>query len=294
MPLELIMTKGLPGSGKSTWAKARQEANPFKYKRVNKDSLREMLDNGGWNRGAEKFTLAVRNFIVQHALYNEKISVIVDDTNFAPDHEKSLRAIASSAAAEFTIQDFSDIPLKTCIERDLKRPNSVGEAVIRKMAKQYLGGGASQLPHAPLAQQDPKLPHVILCDIDGTVALMSGRGPYESDKYLSDVPNPHVADFVRAEMAAGNKVVYLSGRDAKGRRDTLLWLRSHNLADDNTQLLMRPAGDMRKDAIVKKELYDAFIKPNYYVRFVLDDRQQVVDMWREIGLTCFQVAPGDF
>lgn len=293
MPLELIMTKGLPGSGKSTWAKARQEAFPFKYKRINKDSLREMLDGGKWSREAEKFTLVVRDMIIRESLA-AKTSVIVDDTNFAPVHEETLRRMAQDYRATFLIQDFTDIPLKTCIENDLKRPNSVGEAVIRKMAKQYLGGVASQLPHAAIAQQDPSLPGAIICDIDGTVALMNGRGPYESHKYLTDVPNPHVADFVRAERAAGNKVIYLSGRDAGGRRDTFQWLLEHNLADATTLLHMRPAGDKRKDAVVKKELYEAHIKPYYYIRFVLDDRQQVVDMWRELGLTCFQVAPGDF
>ena len=293
MPLELIMTKGLPGSGKSTWAKARQEAFPFKYKRVNKDSLREMLDGGKWSREAEKFTLKVRDTIIREALMSRN-SVIVDDTNFAPIHEETLRGIAQHFGADFLIQDFSDVPLKTCIENDLKRLSSVGEAVIRKMAKQYLGGAASQLPHAPIAKQDPSLPKIILCDIDGTVALMNGRGPYESHKYLTDVPNPHVADFVREERAAGNTVIYLSGRDEAGRKDTFRWLIEHNLADAATDLYMRPAGDKRKDAIVKKELYEAYIRPYYYVRFVLDDRQQVVDMWRELGLTCFQVAPGDF
>jgi len=123
---------------------------------------------------------------------------------------------------------------------------------------------------------------------------MNGRGPYESHKYLTDVPNPQVADFVRAERAAGNIVIYLSGRDSNGRTDTFRWLKNHNLADDYTTLWMRPAGDKRKDSIVKQELYEMYVKDNYYVRFVLDDRQQVVDMWRDIGLTCFQVAPGDF
>jgi hypothetical protein len=45
---------------------------------------------------------------------------------------------------------------------------------------------------------------------------------------------------------------------------------------------------------VKRELFEKHVLPNYYVEFILDDRQQVVDEWRRMGLTCFQVAPGDF
>lgn len=57
---------------------------------------------------------------------------------------------------------------------------------------------------------------------------------------------------------------------------------------------MRPEGDERKDSIVKQEIYEKYIKDRYNVRFVLDDRNQVVDMWREVGLKVLQVAPGDF
>lgn len=57
---------------------------------------------------------------------------------------------------------------------------------------------------------------------------------------------------------------------------------------------MRPEGDKRKDSIVKAELFDKHIKDNYAVDFVLDDRNQVVKMWRDMGLKCLQVAPGEF
>ena len=58
--------------------------------------------------------------------------------------------------------------------------------------------------------------------------------------------------------------------------------------------MMRKEGDHRRDSIVKKEIYDTLIKDEFDVEFVLDDRQQVVDMWREIGLKCLQVAEGNF
>lgn len=57
---------------------------------------------------------------------------------------------------------------------------------------------------------------------------------------------------------------------------------------------MRPEGDSRKDSVVKEEMYNEHIKYKYNVKAIYDDRQQVVDMWRDLGLTVFQVDKGDF
>jgi hypothetical protein len=60
------------------------------------------------------------------------------------------------------------------------------------------------------------------------------------------------------------------------------------------ELHMRPAGDVRNDAIVKLELFDQHVRDRYRVAYVLDDRDRVVRAWRSIGLTVLQVADGDF
>ena len=57
---------------------------------------------------------------------------------------------------------------------------------------------------------------------------------------------------------------------------------------------MRKEGDNRPDEVVKEEIFNENIRGNYSVRFVLDDRSKVVDMWRQLGLKCLQVAEGDF
>jgi hypothetical protein len=58
---------------------------------------------------------------------------------------------------------------------------------------------------------------------------------------------------------------------------------------------MRKTGDMRKDSLVKEEIYNSNIAPNYNVFLILDDRDQVIDLWRnKLGLTAFQVAYGNF
>jgi hypothetical protein len=57
---------------------------------------------------------------------------------------------------------------------------------------------------------------------------------------------------------------------------------------------MRPANDFRKDSLIKKEIYENDIKGKYNVIMVYDDRNQVVDVWRGLGLKCAQVEPGEF
>lgn len=140
----------------------------------------------------------------------------------------------------------------------------------------------------------PTLQPAILCDIDGTLAHMSGRSPYDWARVEEDAVDENVREIL--ELYHYNtevRIILLSGRDEVCRKETLRWLDHHLVSYD--ELLMRPNGDIRKDNIVKAELYNQFIKDKVNVRFVLDDRDQVVKMWREeLGLVCFQVAPGAF
>ena len=131
----------------------------------------------------------------------------------------------------------------------------------------------------------------IICDLDGTLALFNGRGPFEWDKVSSDLPNPPVAELLR-RYCADYTILLVSGRSEECREQTIDWLHQHNVPW--SALYMRQAGDFRKDAVVKRELWDAHIEPRYAVAFCLDDRDQSVEFWRSLGLPCWQVAPGNF
>ncbi len=317
---KLTMTKGLPGSGKTTWAKEQQAqalAQGISIKRVNKDDLRDMVDNGHWSKANEPFIVACRNSIVSNAL-DAGFDVIVDDTGFNRAHEDQLSRIASRRGHSFQVWDFTDVPLETCIERDSKRSKPVGEAVIRKMYESYLKPRASNRGEEKAMRQeqstrdeatvqpappfDPALPSVYLVDIDGTVALKGDRARFDESKVIVDLPNRPVIDVVRSLMKAGHQVVFMSGRQEYSRVPTYTWLNENvSMATcfPSTEggwhdIHMRATGDSRKDYIVKRELYDKHIRGHFNVLGVFDDRQQVVDMWRGLGLTVFQVAPGDF
>ncbi len=136
-------------------------------------------------------------------------------------------------------------------------------------------------------------PQAVLVDIDGTTAIMCDRSPYDETRVAEDTPNLPVIAVIHAMMRAGHRIVFMSGRTEGCRDATEKWL-IENMGGEFDGLFMRQVGDTRKDSIVKAELFDAFVRDRYAVTCVLDDRDQVVRMWRDIGLTVLQVADGEF
>ncbi len=283
--------KGLPGSGKSTWAKQFVKESNGQVKRVNKDELRSMVDAGIWSKTNEKFVLRLRDDII-HQCLRQALDVIIDDTNLSPQHLEQISYIADQyKGTKIVIRDFTHVSLSECIQRDKNRPNYVGEDVIRDMYKRYLEKKILNENLPP--ERNPNLPDAIICDLDGTLALMRGRSPYDESKAIQDAVNGPILDIVKASASKGVKIILVSGRDSgRGLDATQQWLTKHDVP--YLALYLRKAGDTRKDTIIKQEIYDAHIKGKFNILFVLDDRNCVVDKWRELGLTCLQVAPGDF
>jgi predicted kinase len=302
---QLLITRGLPGCGKTTWARAWVAADREHRARVNRDDLRTMLDDGQFVKGVtEPRILAARDAAIL-SLLSKGIDTISDDTNLPQRTARDLAKLARRAGAELEVIDLTGVPLGTCLERNAARTDKppVPEAAIRDMHARYLAGRPHPLPLPEeaagdadgLARYEPKpgTPKAVLADIDGTTALMCARSPFDETRVHEDRPNLPVITVIRAMAAAGNEVVFLSGRTDACRDATFEWLREH-LRIPFQGLYMRAAGDFRKDAVVKRELFDRHIRDRYDVTCVLDDRDQVVAAWRELGLTCLQVAPGNF
>lgn len=286
MKQHILILKGLPASGKSTYAKELLAKHPNVYKRINKDDLRTMLDDGQHSKGREQFILKARNVLIREVI-ESNMSPIVDDTNLNPLHEAEIRKIAESysPAIPVEVKEFNE-SVRTCIERDAKREKPVGGKVIRDMAKRWLPSVQKVL------EQDTSLPRAIICDVDGTLAHMVNRGPYDTTKYMDDDVDDDIRLIVNAHHTAGYKVIIMSGRDEQFKEVTMDWLIKHEIFFD--EVWMRPNNDRRPDNIVKEELYEMHVIGQYNIKFVLDDRDRVVEMWRDLGLKCFQVAPGDF
>lgn len=133
-----------------------------------------------------------------------------------------------------------------------------------------------------------------LFDLDGTLALMNGRKPFDWERVGEDLPNVPVVKIAKILLRDGQQLGFLSGRMEKSRRRTELWLLHHLIIPEVKHLWMRADDDYRPDEVVKSEIYREQIAPVHEVEAVFDDRDKVVRMWREIGLTCFQVADGNF
>ena len=146
----------------------------------------------------------------------------------------------------------------------------------------------------------------IIVDLDGTLYNNDKRRElYMNGKHKNfhkfheaakdDPPNIWCVELIKAMHAKGYRILFVSGRDDCWQQDTITWLQTHvfhELADG--MLLMRKTGDSRKDSIIKEEIYRAHIEPDHDVLFAVDDRQQVVDMWRSIGIPCLQCDVGNF
>lgn len=278
--LEIVMTKGLPASGKSTWARDFVAENPT-WKRVNKDDLRMMMHDGVWTKENEKQIVNARDALIITFL-SEGFNVIVDDTNFHPSHQYALEDIAADMGAKFTVKYFDANP-RVCIERDLGRDKPVGSKVIMDMYFKHA--------RPEKAERNDDLPNAVLCDIDGTLAIMGDRSPYDWSKVGVDTVNQDIRHLL-IPLAHDKDIILVSGRDESCREQTIAWLEENDVPYD--KLIMRKEGDNRKDVIVKQEIYLDHIQGQYNVTAVFDDRDQVVDMWREQGLTCLQVNYGSF
>lgn len=153
---------------------------------------------------------------------------------------------------------------------------------------------------------------IILCDVDGTLANITHRlhyiktAPKNYDAFYAAVehdapiyPIIYLINALRWYDSEDTKVLFVSGRPDHTREATLNWLHRYvelYPAKCDYELWMRPSGDFRADWIIKKELLDQIRAAHVGddILFVLDDRQQCVDMWRREGLACLQVAKGNF
>lgn len=144
----------------------------------------------------------------------------------------------------------------------------------------------------------------IICDLDGTLCLMGNRNPYDASQCELDTPCNVVMSIIESlgiyhdcnigDYVSDHHIIFVSGREHKYRNETLRWLTRYLSPHLKFKLYMRGTDDKRKDFIVKEEIYENHIKNKYEVNFAIDDRNQVVDMWRSKGLVCLQVRPGNF
>lgn len=303
---------GAPGSGKSTFAKEQLESNP-RTAILNRDSLRLALKTTYKVEDSIEAIVTEAQSSMLKSLMNRKYNIIIDNThcNIKVLRELNNEIRKNDRHGIYTIEyKMFSMSLESLLFRNRTRNSidRVPEEVINRMYNNYntilirhnreldyIFSDKYELPEVEKKDYS-HLDSVIIVDIDGTIADMGKlRGPFDWKKVHLDKPKDDIIDLVNL---LGYKIIFMSGRSEDARKLTEEWLDKHIhsvVEGGGYELHMRASNDYRKDSIVKEELYREHIEGKYNVRYVLDDRNQVVDMWRNVlGLTVLQVAEGDF
>jgi predicted kinase len=218
----LHLTRGIPASGKSTWAREWVAEDPTNRVRVNRDDTRTYL---GLTHGMDEPTVTkiqqqtVRNFLQAGR------DVVVDDTNLNAKFAKEWLKLANKMGVEVEWHDkFLLTPLATCLQRDADREASVGSAVIMDFYRRYLSGG--KLPKRPQLDSEalpaharydgtPGRPKAFLIDVDGTIALNGpdrdnpNRGYFDWHRVGEDLPAERIIEIVKMFEAQGLEPIFV-------------------------------------------------------------------------------------
>lgn len=293
------MLQGPPACGKSTWAKGYVKNYPNTII-VSRDSIREGTGTY-WNEERESLITMFEETMVRESLI-KGFQIIIDATNLNEKTINKWKNISLELHKNMLTKTFIlpyNEALKNDSNRALKGEKSIGHKVIKKFYKQYfpdlLNESQIQYYKCPYSYQNEYLSAAIIIDLDGTIAHMNGRNPYEFNKVSEDIVDSKLNTLL-AMFNTNIQFIFVSGRMQSQNcyNDTKLWLQLNIKPSRPFLLFMRENNDYRSDDIVKKELYDNNIKDLFNVMGVFDDRNKVVKMWREIGLLTLQVNEGDF
>jgi predicted kinase len=304
--MRVIFTVGVSASGKSTWTESFIKSNPG-FIEINRDNTRKAIYKektgetftwAAWKPKWEKEVNEIQDFQIASAIRNQT-SIIISDTNL---NIKKLSAKIEMFESNGYDVDLLPFPISfdEAVQRDTDRLNGVGAFVIRKQWKdwvefsnntelsQHLIGSAGMFPqhYHTLTKTD-----CLVFDIDGTIAHMNNRSPFDWGAVRNDTPDPIMVFLISSWLIQNsNKVVFLSGRDSVCQQETMAWISKHfnnvrfGVACPNAILLMRPEGSTEKDTSVKKDLLLRHVDSVYNVLAVFDDRPSVVRMWHDMGL----------
>ena len=301
---KLICTVGLPGCGKTTWAKLYVKRNTNAVI-ICRDDLRDHIYGGDYHfsKAKEQFITDCQIKLAEAAVESNK-DIIIADTNLNSSVLNRWKTFSKNNKYNFEIKDFFkefetdehhrffsiNAYVKRCKQWNLQRTKIVPEKVIDDMAKKYYYSTIQPVQSSIVYNKMD----AIIVDIDGTIAHKGSRNPYDMSSVLNDTPDSTViTDITDICLNTGTKIIIVSGRSDICRDDTEQWLNNHHVPYD--ELYMRKDGDNRPDEIVKFEIFKKYIHETYNVLKVYDDRDKVVHMWRNLcGLKVYQVAEGNF
>ena len=295
---KLILTRGIQGSGKSTFAKAWVNEDPEHRVRINNDDIRNML-GPYWVTSREKLVSSIKKNMAEEAI-NRGYDIVVDNMNlnakeilFWKDMIKTANMDPDGYQYEIEFKDFF-IPLEECIRRDAARPNPIGEKVIRETWKRYKHfiQTTEVEKYVDNMRRYTGKPKCIVIDMDSTMCFNTTKRPWfgegAAEGMINDVPNTGMCDIVR-QLQEQYLVVVATGRDTSQEDVTKQWLAKQGINVD--EYFFRTHGDFRKGVVVKKEQIEAILE-KYDIVSIFEDCEPIVQMYRKMGLTVLQPNRG--
>lgn len=295
--LKIQVLIGCPSSGKSSYAKELMKKEPNVWKRINNDDLRSAIDLGTWTSDNEKLITETRKFLIRESLKRNK-NIIIDNVNSNKKHWNDACKLAKESGKDVqVIEKIFYVPLAELIERDSKRVGSakVGEAVVKKFFKE-LGGDQLKFSNPkieifkatytggsmPVMIQDQSLNPCAVFDLDGTMADISHRSPYDASNCINDIPIMHTLNLSQLLYENKYKIFFFSGRDDIYKSMTEEWLNKHFTYEYS--LHMREENNKEDDRLLKERFFNTFIKDKYYCKLWVDDRLRIVKWAYETGI----------
>lgn len=285
---QLILMVGPPGAGKSTAALG--ELNDSVY--INQDSQ-------GKEEHKKLFLEAVK----------AGSDIIVDRMNFSK--EQRARYIVPAREAGYTVSiHVLHESKETCFQRCMARENheTIKDEHSAKQAlnlffTKYEKPTKDEADEVKFHYPPGEKPEVVICDLDGTLCNLDHRLHFvkQERKDWKGFFKALEGDSVNAwckELIVSQAINYkrptilCSGRPDSYERETRAWLKKNHIQYEH--LFMRPRNDFRADSIAKEIILDFEILTRFTPYLIIDDRKNVVEMWRQRGYTCLQCAEGNF
>lgn len=283
---KLILTVGISGSGKTSWAEEFTR-NRSDWVNLNRDDVRFSLFNNGvrdWSRykfkksNESRVTEVIDQLAFDAVLKGKNITV--SDTNLNPKIRDKWKQFAEDNEYLYEEKVFK-LDWMEALKRNSQREGGISVNILWSQylrMNDYLG--------RKVYKPDTSKRKAVIVDVDGTIASMQGvRKPFDWDKVSLDIPRYPIISMVQGLIEDGYEPVFLSGRDGVSKDDTYRWIEDYVVGEKfGFELFMREAGDKRKDYVVKEELFWKYVAHRWNVIAAIDDRPTIVRLWHELKI----------
>lgn len=293
--IKVKILRGCSGSGKTTIRKEMLRKQGYGI--ISRDDLRIAL----FGEYGKKYFMPQEDIVTNISIellqqyIKRNMDIIIDNANLRSEHVRQYievidyyNQLNNNITIEFL--DLTDTPLKKLQEQNANRDTAIPASEVERQFKIACSNNTfyEDIYKKPTKlNNDQSKPNAVVFDLDGTLAQKSNkRGWYDTEGYIHDHLNEYVYDNYLLHKNAGHKIIICTAREEVTRMETWQWLKKHNVEFDD--IYFRAADDRRKDATVKKEMWEKILE-QYHILCIYDDRLDVVKYARKLGLNVFCV-----